>query len=411
MRIVGTGGWRRALAVLALAVSGAALAQPYPSKPVRLIVPFPPGGAVDFYARVVQQPLSEALGTTVVIENKAGASGMLGIDAVAKAPPDGYTLGLGNIASLAINAGIYDKMPYDPAKDLTPITHTIDVNYALVVHPSLPVKTVAELVAYAKANPGKVAYGSAGSGSLPHLAMESFKAATGTQIVHVPYKGGGPMVTDLLGGTVQVVIADQANLMPHVKSGKLRAIAVASPKRSSQYSDLPTIGDTLPGFQAVAWNGLVGPPGLPPDVVAKLNAAVVKVMAQPEGTRLFLLAPIARGRKGEYKRELNDLMRKGFLRAKIDGEFWDLEDAPNLDKKIKHDIEVVVDRIVVGPDIATRLAESFETALKLADGIAFAEFADEKEKDGSARRLIFSRLIRLPGARQLIIGRLLLEPG
>ena len=284
MRIVGTRGWRSALAVAALVVSGAALAQPYPSKPVRLIVPFPPGGAVDFYARVVQQPLSEALGTTVVIENKAGASGMLGIDAVAKAAPDGYTLGLGNIASLAINAGIYDRMPYDPAKDLTPITHTIDVNYALVVHPSLPVKTVAELVAYAKANPGKVAYGSAGSGSLPHLAMESFKATTGTEIVHVPYKGGGPMVTDLLGGTVQVVIADQANLMPHVKSGKLRAIAVASPKRSSQYPDLPTIGDTLPGFQAVAWNGLVGPPGLPPDVVAKLNTAVVKVMAQPEVT-------------------------------------------------------------------------------------------------------------------------------
>jgi tripartite-type tricarboxylate transporter receptor subunit TctC len=284
MRIVGAGGWRRALAALALVVSGAALAQPYPSKPIRLIVPFPPGGAVDFYARVVQQPLSDALGTTVVIENKAGASGMVGIDAVAKAPPDGYTLGLGNIASLAINAGIYDRMPYDPAKELTPITHTIDVNYALVVHPSVPARTVSELVAYAKANPGKVAYGSAGSGSLPHLAMESFKAATGTEIVHVPYKGGGPMVTDLLGGTVQVVIADQANLMPHVKSGKLRAIAVASPTRSPQYPDLPTIGDTLPGFQAVAWNGLVGPAGLPPDIVAKLHAAVVKVMAQPDVT-------------------------------------------------------------------------------------------------------------------------------
>jgi len=282
MRIVRAAGWRRALAALALAAAGAAVAQPYPSKPVRLIVPFPPGGAVDFYARVVQQPLSDALGTQVVIENKAGASGMVGIDAVAKAPPDGYTLGLGNIASLAINAGIYDKMPYDPSKDLAPITHTIDVNYALVVHPSIAARTVGELVAYAKANPGKLAYGSAGSGSLPHLAMESFKAATGTDIVHVPYKGGGPMVTDLLGGQVQVVIADQANLMPHVKSGKLRAIAVASPKRSPNYPELPTIADTLPGFQAVAWNGMVGPAGLPADIVAKLNAAVVKVMAQPD---------------------------------------------------------------------------------------------------------------------------------
>ena len=273
--------WRVALATFVLAIAGVAIGQAYPSKPIRLIVPFPPGGAVDFYARVVQQPLSEALGQQVVIENKAGASGMLGIDAVAKAPPDGYTIGLGNIASLAINAGIYDKMPYDPAKDLTPITHTIDVNYVLVVHPSVPVRTVAELIAYAKANPGKLSYGSAGSGSLPHLATESFKAETGTDIIHVPYKGGGPMVTDLLGGTVQMVIADQANLMPHVRSGKLRAIAVASPKRSPNAPDLPTIGETLPGFEATAWNGLVGPSGLPPEIVTRLNAVFVKTMALP----------------------------------------------------------------------------------------------------------------------------------
>jgi tripartite-type tricarboxylate transporter receptor subunit TctC len=271
-----------ACAAFALLVAGGAFAQGYPVKPIRLVVPFPPGGAVDFYARAVQQQLSETLGQTVVIENRAGASGMVGIDLVAKAAPDGYTLALGNIASLAINVGIYDKMPYDPARDLTPITHTIDVNYALVVHPSLAAKTVAELVAYAKANPGKIAYGSAGSGSLPHLATELFKSITGTDLVHVPYKGGGPMVTDLLGGTVQMVIADQANLMPHVKAGKLRAIAVASPKRSPNLPDLPTIGESLPGFQAVAWNGLVGPPGLPPDIVAKLNAAFVKVMAMPE---------------------------------------------------------------------------------------------------------------------------------
>jgi tripartite-type tricarboxylate transporter receptor subunit TctC len=273
---------RIACAAFALVVAGGAAAQGYPTKPIRLIVPFPPGGAVDFYARAVQQPLSEALGQTIVIENRAGASGMVGIDLVAKAAPDGYTLGLGNIASLAINVGIYEKMPYDPAKDLTPITHTIDVNYALVVHPSIAAKTVPELVAYAKANPGKIAYGSAGSGSLPHLATELFKSITGTDIVHVPYKGGGPMVTDLLGGTVQMVIADQANLMPHVKAGKLRAIAVASPKRSPNAPELPTLGESLPGFQAVAWNGLVGPPGLPPDIVAKLNAAVVRVMAMPE---------------------------------------------------------------------------------------------------------------------------------
>jgi tripartite-type tricarboxylate transporter receptor subunit TctC len=276
-------GFRIMLATLALLLAPQAFAQPYPSKPVRVVVPFPPGGAVDFYARVVQAPLSEAFGQTVVIDNRAGASGMVGADHVAKSPPDGYTLLLGNIASLAINVGIYAKMPYDPAKDFTPIMHTIDVNYVLVVHPSVPAKTVMELIAYAKANPGKLAYGSAGSGSLPHLATELFKASTGTDLVHVPYKGGGPMVTDLLGGTVQVVIGDQANLMPHVKSGKLRALAVASPRRSANYPDLPTIAEAgVPGFQAVAWNGLVGPAGLPPDVVKRVHEAFAKAMALPD---------------------------------------------------------------------------------------------------------------------------------
>ena len=257
-------------------------AQPYPSRPIRLVVPFPPGGAVDFYARTVQGPLSDLLGQPVVIENRVGASGMVGADHVAKSPPDGYTLLLGNIASLAINVGIYPKMAYDPATDFTPIMRTIDVNYALVVHPSVPASTVPELIAYAKANPGKLAYGSAGSGSLPHLATELFKAATGTQMTHVPYKGGGPMVTDLLGGTVQLVIADQANLMPHVRSGKLKAIAVASPARSPNAPELPTIAEAgVPGFQAVAWNGLVGPAGLPADVVRRVHEAFVKVMAMP----------------------------------------------------------------------------------------------------------------------------------
>ena len=270
------------LATIAMLVGAALHAQPYPSKPVRVVVPFPPGGAVDFYARAVQQPLSEAFGQPVVIDNRVGASGMVGADHVAKSAPDGYTLLLGNIASLAINAAIYAKMPYDPVKDFTPIMRTIDVNYALVVHPSVPVRSVAELVAYAKARPGKVAYGSAGSGSLPHLATELFKARTGVEMVHVPYKGGGPMVTDLLGGTVQVVIADQANLMPHVKSGRLRALAVASPRRSPNYADLPTIAESgVPGFQAVAWNGLVGPAGMPPEIVKRVHEAFARAMALP----------------------------------------------------------------------------------------------------------------------------------
>jgi tripartite-type tricarboxylate transporter receptor subunit TctC len=207
---------------------------------------------------------------------------MVGAEAVAKAAPDGYTLLLGNIASLAINVGIYPKMPYDPLKDFTPIIRTVDVNYVLVVHPSLPVKSVPELVAYAKANPGKLSYGSAGSGSLPHLGTELFKAQTGTDMVHVPYKGGGPMVTDLLGGNVQLVIADQANLMPHVATGKLRALAVATPKRSPNAPELPTIAETgLAGFDATAWQGLVGPAGMPADVVKRLNEAFNQVMAMP----------------------------------------------------------------------------------------------------------------------------------
>ena len=274
---------RTLVAATALAVGAVAFAQPFPSKPIRLIVPFPPGGAVDFFARVVQVPLSENLGVPVIIENKAGASGMIGAEFVAKAPPDGYTLLIGNIASLAINVGVYPKMAYDPVKDFTPVIRTVDVNYVLVVHPAQPAKTVAELIAGAKANPGKLAYGSAGSGSLPHLATELMKAQAGIDLIHIPYKGGGPMVTDLLGGSVQVVIGDQANLMPHVATGKLRALAVAGPLRSPNAPDLPTMAESgLPGFDATAWQGVVGPAGMSPDVVRRLNDAFNKVMALPE---------------------------------------------------------------------------------------------------------------------------------
>lgn len=273
---------RMAIAMIGIIVATNVGAQAYPAKPIRLIVPFPPGGAVDFYARVVQPPLSEMLGQTVVIDNKVGASGMLGAGIVAKSPPDGYTLLLGNIASLAINVGIYPKMAYDPLKDFTPVIRTVDVNYVLAVHPSLPVKTVSELITYAKANPGKLSYGSAGSGSLPHLAAELFKAQTGADMVHVPYKGGGPMVTDLLGGSIQVVIGDQANLMPHIQTGRLRALAVATSKRSPKAPEIPTIVEAgLVGFEATAWQGLVGPAGLPSDVTRRLNNAFSKVMAMP----------------------------------------------------------------------------------------------------------------------------------
>lgn len=278
-------------AVAALCAASAALAQApstgsgpaYPSKPVKLIVPFPPGGATDFYARTVQGRLAEALGQPLVIENRVGAGGMIGAEAVARSAPDGYTLLLGNIALLAMNVGIYTKMPYDPARDLTPILRTVAVDYVMVVHPSVPARTVTELVALARANPGKLTYGSAGSGSAPHLSTELLKARAGIDVVHVPFKGGGPMVTDLLGGQINMVIGDQANLMPHVKAGKLRALAVGTLVRSANYPDLPTIAESgYPGFEARAWQGIVGPAGLPPDVVRQLQAAFAKVMAMPD---------------------------------------------------------------------------------------------------------------------------------
>src|SRR5262245_13639870 len=270
-------------AALALCAASTVLAQSYPSKPVRLIVPFPPGGAVDYYARAVQNRLAETLCQTIVIENRAGAGGMVGAELVAKSPPDGHTLLIGNIAALAMNVGLYAKMPYDPVKDLTPIVRTVAVDYVMAVHPSVPARSVAELVAYARANPGRMTYGSAGSGSAPHLSTELFKARAGIDLLHVPFKGGGPMVTDLLGGQIQMVIADQANLMPHVKAGKLRALAVGTLVRSATYPDLPTIAESgYPGFEARAWQGIAGPARLPPDIVRQLQSSIATVMAMPD---------------------------------------------------------------------------------------------------------------------------------
>jgi len=273
----------KTILALLLCVSLSGFAQPFPSKPVRLIVPFPPGGAVDYYARAVQGRLQETLGQPILIENRSGAGGMVGAELVVKAAPDGYTLLVGNIASLAMNVGLYSKMTYDPRKDLTPIIRTVAVNYVMAVHPSVPARSVKELIDYAKANPGKLSYGSAGSGSAPHLATELLKQRAGIDMLHVPFKGGGPMVADLLGGQIHIVIADQANLMPHVKAGKLRALAVGTLERSASYPDIPTIAESgFPGFEARAWQGIAGPANLPAEIVRQLNAAFAKAMAFPE---------------------------------------------------------------------------------------------------------------------------------
>ena len=267
----------------ALAPLAQAQAQAYPSRPIRLIVPFAPGGAADIYARTVQAALAENLGQPIVIENRAGASGMIGAEAVAKAAPDGYTLLMGNVATLAINAAVYAKMPYDPLKDLTPIMQTGVVNYVLVVHPAVPAGSVAELIAHARAHPGKLSYGSSGSGSAQHLIAELFMAQTATKMTHIPYKGTGAIVGDLIAGHVTVAFADQSSMMPQVKAGKLRALAVGGLRRSPEYPDIPTVAEAgrLPGFEAVAWIGVAGPAGLSPAIVRRLNEALVKVNAAP----------------------------------------------------------------------------------------------------------------------------------
>ena len=260
-----------------------AMSQSYPARPIRVIVPFPPGGALDGYARIIQPALSQELGQPVVIENQPGAGGLIGASAVAKAAPDGYTLLAGNIQTLALNAAVYQHMPYDALKDFTPIVQTVKVNYVLVVNPKVPVATVAELIAYAKANPGKLTYATSGAGSAQHLAVVLFAARTGTNLTHVPYKGVGALTQDLLGGIVDLAIADQASMMPHVKAGTLRAFALAGAKRSSDYPDLPTIAEAgnIPGYEAVAWQGFAGPANLPPSIVQRLNEAIRKVQLQP----------------------------------------------------------------------------------------------------------------------------------
>lgn len=286
---------RRTLSILTgllLMTSGNGWAQStYPDKPIKMVVPYAAGGAVDIYARTVQPSLSRELGQAVIIENKPGASGMLGADHVAKASPDGYTLLVGNIANLAINVPLYEKMSYNPVTDFTALRQTVQVNYVLVVTSSLQVGTVEELIAYAKANPGKLSYASSGAGSAQHMAAELFKSRTGIQMVHVPYKGTGAIVSDLIAGHVQVAFADQGSMMPQVKAGKLKALAVGGLQRSPEYPQIPSVSETsgLDEFEAVAWQGMAAPAGLPENIKDRLVDAFNKVQNDPE-TRAKLLA-------------------------------------------------------------------------------------------------------------------------
>jgi tripartite-type tricarboxylate transporter receptor subunit TctC len=262
---------------------GAVAAQTYPSRPIKLVVPFPPGGPNDIIARVVAQRMSELLGQTVVIDNRGGAGGVVGTEAIAKAAPDGYTIGIASAGAIAISASLVERVPYDSTKDLTAITLVASVPELLVVPAGLNVNSFAELVAMINAKPGQMNFASTGPGSMPHLAGELLKINGKLNIVHVPYRGAAPAVNDLLGGQVQMMFADIPVLLPHVQAGKLKALAIASKARSPSLPDVKTLGELgLANVDAENWYGMVGPAKMPADIVAKLNAVTVEALKSPD---------------------------------------------------------------------------------------------------------------------------------
>jgi tripartite-type tricarboxylate transporter receptor subunit TctC len=266
---------------LAAAAQSAPSAAPaaFPSRLVTLVVPFPPGGGTDTAGRVLAEQLGRRWGQTVVVENKGGAAGQIGADLVAKARPDGYTLLLGNIGTQAINPSLYPKLSYDPDKAFAPVSLVAELPLAMMVHPAVPAKTAAEFVALAKAQPGKLSYSSSGAGGAPHLAAEMFKDRTGASLVHVPYRGGGPAIADLLAGHVQLSFMTVLEASAHIKAGKLRALGVTSEKRVPALPDVPALAETVaPGFDAISWIGLLAPAGTPPAIVDKVAADVRAVM-------------------------------------------------------------------------------------------------------------------------------------
>ena len=260
----------------------------YPERPVRLIVPSPPGGGTDVSARMFTPKLGEVLGQQIVVDNRGGASGNIGAEAAARATPDGYTL-LAGIASLTSNPYVMKKVPFDLERDFAPISLTVVVPNVLVSHPSLPARNVKELIAFAKARPGQLSYASAGVGSVPHLMMEFFVSMGGLKMVHVPYKGAGPALTDVIAGHVPLMAANILSTLPHVKAGRVRAYGVTSAKRAQAAPEIPTIAEAgLPGYEAVQWFGLLAPAGTPRDIVTRLHGAVVQVLEDPAVKKRFI---------------------------------------------------------------------------------------------------------------------------
>jgi len=262
--------------------AGAAMAADYPVRPVRVVVGFPAGGPSDILARLVAQKLGEATGQQFVVDNRGGASGMIGAELVAKAPADGYTL-LVVPATHAVNPSLYRKVPFDTMRDFTPVSLVAEGPFILVVHPSLPAKSVQELIALARRRPGELNYASAGVGGLPHLAAELFKSTTGTRMNHIPYKGAAPATIDLVAGHVTIMFNNMLSAVPHVKGGRLRALGVTTAKRSSAVPEVPTIAAAgVKGYEVSGWYGALGPAGLPPEVLNRLNAEINRAMRQPE---------------------------------------------------------------------------------------------------------------------------------
>lgn len=275
---------RRLLVLLAAAAAcSASFAQAWPSKPIRLVVPFPAGGGTDIIGREVTQKITEATKWPFIVDNKPGSGGNIGIDNVAKSPADGYSLVLGQTSNLAINPSLYSKLPYDPAKDLTPISMVATAPLALVVSSESPLRTLADLVAAAKAKPGTINFATSGNGTVAHLATELFQKEAGVKLTHVPYKGASQGINDVIGGQVQVYVSSIPTLIGHIKSGKMRALAVTSLKRVDDLPQVPSVAESgYKGFEAVTWFGILGPANLPKDITARLNTEINKALQTPE---------------------------------------------------------------------------------------------------------------------------------
>ena len=283
--------------LLITATSG--FAQPYPSKPIRIVVPFAAGGIADLYSRIIGARVQESWGQPVVIENRTGAGGNIGADAVAKSAPDGYTLVMSALGPHAVNVSLFSRMPYDPVRDFAAIALVLEAEGLLVVHPSIPINSVADLISHARANPGKLTFASAGMGTASHLAGELFKAMAKVEMTHVPYKGNVPAITDLLAGQTSLLFATMPTVLPHAKAGKLRALATIGAVRSAAAPELPTVAEALPGFEVNNWIAIFAPAGTSADIVRRWNAEVNRIMQAPdiqarlpnEGARFIPMTP------------------------------------------------------------------------------------------------------------------------